>query len=154
MRLFGSLVRLCVVLLAAMLVAQARDVGDMSSTEITALQQCLADGGCYQGAIDGQASPALQAAIRACPSQDPIVRIETGMHVATLNRISVDEECHIAATASDDKTVRVWSLPEGKLLRTLRGSRRVIVGRAAPNKNGMGARGERRPNRKSSITEI
>ena len=83
MRLFGSLVRLCVVLLAAMLVAQARDVGDMSSTEITALQQCLADGGCYQGAIDGQASPALQAAIRACPSQDPIVRIETGMHVAT-----------------------------------------------------------------------
>jgi WD40 repeat protein len=73
------------------------------------------------------------------------------MHVATLNRISVDRECHIAATASDDKTVRVWSLPEGKLLRTLRGSRRVIVGRAAPNKNGMGARGERRPNRKSSI---
>ena len=35
-------------------------------------------------AIDGQSSPALQAAIKACPSQDPILRIETGMHVAQI----------------------------------------------------------------------
>ena len=120
MRLFGSLVRLCVVLLAATLAAQARDLGDMSSAEITALQQRLTDGGCYQGAIDGQASPALQDAIKACPSQDPILRIETGMHVAAIRRVGVDRACRIAATGSDDKTVRVWSLPDERLLRTLR----------------------------------
>ena len=84
MRLFRSLVRLCVVLLAATLAAQARDLDEMSGAEITALQQRLADGGCYQGAIDGQASPALQDAIKACPSQEPMLRIETGMHVAEI----------------------------------------------------------------------
>ena len=100
--------------------AKARDLGDMSSTEITALQQRLADGGCYQGAIDGQASPVLQDAIKACPSQDPVLRIETGMHVAEIRAIGVDRACRIAATGSPDKTVRVWSLPDGRLLRTLR----------------------------------
>jgi WD40 repeat protein len=120
MRLFGSLVRLCVVLLAATLAAQARDLGDMSSAEISALQQRLADGGCYQGTIDGKASPALQDAIKACPSQDPILRIETGMHVAGIGAMGVDRACRVAATASEDKTVRVWSLPDGRLLHTLR----------------------------------
>jgi WD40 repeat protein len=32
----------------------------------------------------------------------------------------VDQACRIAATASDDKTVRIWSLPDGRLLHTLR----------------------------------
>jgi hypothetical protein len=101
-------------------VLQARDLSDMSDAEIKALQQRLTDGGCYQGAIDGQASPALQDAIKACPSQDPILRIETGMHVAAIKRMGVDRACKIAATGSDDKTVRVWSLPDGNLLRSLR----------------------------------
>ena len=118
--MFGSLVRLCVVLLAATLAAQARDLGDMNSAEITALQQRLADGGCYQGAIDGQASPALQDAIKACPSQEPILRIETGMHTAIIQRVGVDGDCRLLATGSNDKTVRLWSLPEGRLLKTLR----------------------------------
>ena len=120
MRLFRSLVRLCVVLLAGTLAAQARDLNEMSGAEITALQQRLADGGCYQAAIDGQASPALQDATKACPSQEPMLRIETGMHVAAIQSIGVDRACRIAATGSDDKTVRVWSLPDGRLLRTLR----------------------------------
>ena len=98
----------------------AQHVASMSVTEMKALQQRLADGGCYQGAIDGQLSPALQDAIKACPSQDPILRIETGMHVVAISRIGVDRACKIAATGSDDKTVRVWSLPDGRLLRTLR----------------------------------
>jgi WD40 repeat protein len=120
MRLFRSILLLAIALLAAAPSAQSRDLSDMSSTDITALQQRLADGGCYQGAIDWQASPALQAAIKACPSQDPVLRIETGMHVASISRIGVDRSCHIAATGSADKTVRVWSLPDGRLLRTLR----------------------------------
>jgi hypothetical protein len=120
MRLFWLILPLATALLAAAPSAQSRDLGNMSSTEITALQQRLADGGCFQGAIDGQASPALQDAIKACPSQEPTLRIETGMHVAQIWRIGVDRPCRIAATGSDDKTVRVWSLPEGRLLRTLR----------------------------------
>ena len=42
------------------------------------------------------------------------------MHVAQISRIGVDRACGIAVTGSDDKTVRVWSLPDGRLLRTLR----------------------------------
>jgi WD40 repeat protein len=120
MRLFRSLVNFCAVLLAATLAAQARDLRDMSEAEITALQQRLSDGGCYQGAIDGQASSSLEAAIKACPSQDPILRIETGMHTGVIQRIGVDRQCRLLATGSWDKTVRLWSLPEGRLLRTLR----------------------------------
>jgi hypothetical protein len=51
---------------------------------------------------------------------DPILTIETGMHTAMINRIGVDRDCRLLATGSDDKTVRLWSLPEGKPLRTLR----------------------------------
>jgi WD40 repeat protein len=51
---------------------------------------------------------------------EPILRIETGQHGAMINRIDTDAENRIAVTASDDKTVRVWSLPEGRPLRVLR----------------------------------
>jgi hypothetical protein len=120
MRQFWQLLALCVAVFLAAPAARATDLANMSADEIKALQQRLTDGGCYQGAIDGQSSAALQAAIKACPSQDPELRIETGMHVAAIYSIGVDRACRIAATASDDKTVRVWSLPEGRLVRTLR----------------------------------
>jgi hypothetical protein len=100
--------------------APARDLAAMSGEEITVLQQRLTDAGCYTGAIDGKASEALAAAKKACPDQEPVLRIETGMHVATIYRIGVDAQCRIAATGSYDKTVRMWSLPDGKLLRVLR----------------------------------
>jgi len=120
MRQFCQLLILCVSVLAVGPAAHARDLSDMSGDEIKALQQRLFDGHCYQGAIDGQASAALQTAIKACPSQDPILRIETGMHIAPIKRIGVDRDCHFAVTGSDDKTARVWSLPQARLLRTLR----------------------------------
>jgi hypothetical protein len=52
----------------------------MSADEVNALEQRLTDGGCYKGAIDGKASEALDAAIKACPDQRPVLGIETGMH--------------------------------------------------------------------------
>ena len=70
--------------------------------------------------IDGQASAATAEAVKACPDQDPVLRIETGMHVASIKQIGVDAGCKVLATGSDDKTVRLWSLPEGRLLRTIR----------------------------------
>jgi WD40 repeat protein len=54
------------------------------------------------------------------PSREPILRIETGMHTATIKRIGVDAANRYLVTASDDKTVRVWELASGKLLRTIR----------------------------------
>ncbi|RKZ56601.1 MAG: hypothetical protein DRR08_21270 [Candidatus Parabeggiatoa sp. nov. 2] len=50
----------------------------------------------------------------------PILRIETGMHTAAIPRIDVDAQERYLVTGSEDKTVRVWSLPNGKLLRVLR----------------------------------
>lgn len=120
MRALAWILGLSLLIAVGALATQARDLSDMPSDEIAALQQRLTADGCYQDAIDGQASPALQNAIKACPSQDPILRIETGMHIAPIYRIGTDSACRIAATGSDDKTVRIWSLPDGRLLRTLR----------------------------------
>ena len=54
------------------------------------------------------------------PPQEPILRIDPGMHTAPIVRIGVDATCTLLATGSHDKTVRLWRLPEGKPLRTLR----------------------------------
>ena len=91
-----------------------------SREETLTLQKRLTDAGCYHGAIDGAPSAALDAAVKACPDQAPLLRIETGMHTAMIKRIGVDAACARIATASDDKTVRLWSLPDGKLQRTIR----------------------------------
>jgi WD40 repeat protein len=63
---------------------------------------------------DGPSRPSQQ------PQLDPILRIDPGMHTAMTKRIGVDAGCTLLATGSDDKTVMVWRLPEGKHLRTLR----------------------------------
>lgn len=100
--------------------AHAAELDTMGRSEIEALQRRLADATCYAGPIDGTLSDELAKAVAACPPQDPRLTIDTGMHVAMVNRIAVDRACRIAATASDDKTLRLWSLPDGNLLRTLR----------------------------------
>ena len=100
--------------------AAGLDPAQMTADEIKALEQRLTDAGCYKGAIDGTASGALDDAIKACPDQRPFLRIETGMHTAPIRRIGVDAACRLLATASEDKTVRLWSLPDGKLQRVMR----------------------------------
>jgi hypothetical protein len=50
----------------------------------------------------------------------PLLRLETGMHTATIWRIDVDATERYLASGSDDKTVRVWGLKDGRLLNTLR----------------------------------
>jgi hypothetical protein len=100
--------------------AAAQELAALKQEEVFALQQRLRDAGCYTATINGIVGPELAAAVKACPSQDPSLRIETGMHTATIRRIAVDAQCGLAATGSDDKTVRLWSLPAGQLLRTQR----------------------------------
>lgn len=57
---------------------------------------------------------------RKGPIQAPMLRVETGMHTASIREISVDDACSLIVTASNDKTVRLWSLPDLKLLRIFR----------------------------------
>src|SRR6266436_537267 len=70
--------------------------------------------------------PALLFAVVATPpataqlSEQPILVVDPGMHTAALKSVGVDAAGRLAVTGSDDKTVRVWSLADGKLLQTIR----------------------------------
>jgi len=50
----------------------------------------------------------------AAPPETPFIRIEAGGHAAPVNRLAVDATGSLLASASDDKTVRLWSLPGGE----------------------------------------
>ncbi len=54
------------------------------------------------------------------PTTEPILRIETGMHTAPIWRIGVDAAERFLLTASYDKTLRLWDLHTGDLLKTYR----------------------------------
>ncbi|HEY2092961.1 MAG TPA: caspase family protein [Thermoanaerobaculia bacterium] len=49
----------------------------------------------------------------------PSLRIETAMHTATISRIAADAGGRFVVTGSWDKTVRLWELRSGRLLRTI-----------------------------------
>jgi hypothetical protein len=57
---------------------------------------------------------------QALPPQQPQLIVDPGMHTAPIKHIGVDAACSLLATGSEDKTVRLWRLPQGKLLNTLR----------------------------------
>src|SRR5438046_1859224 len=60
------------------------------------------------------------AVAQTLPPQEPQLVIDPGMHTGPIRRIGVDAACSLLATGSHDKTVRLWRLPQGKLLNTLR----------------------------------
>src|SRR5215813_10658382 len=86
--------------------AAAADLTSMAPDDIRALQQRLTDAHCYSGPISGTASAAVADAMKACPMMDPILSIETGMHTAVIRKVSMDRDCKVMATGSDDKTAR------------------------------------------------
>lgn len=63
---------------------------------------------------------AFSASAQQPSVSDPILRVETGMHTAAIKRAAVDAVGQLLATASLDKTVRLWSLVTGDLIRILR----------------------------------
>jgi len=63
---------------------------------------------------------ALLFPLLALAAESPILRLETGMHTAKIYKIAVDAGERFLVTASDDKTARLWSLPEGRPLQVLR----------------------------------
>jgi WD40 repeat protein len=50
---------------------------------------------------------------------EPMLRIDAQGHIGEIRGIAIDSGDRFAVTASSDKTVRVWSLPDGKLQRTI-----------------------------------
>jgi DNA-binding beta-propeller fold protein YncE len=62
------------------------------------------------------ANPAAMAQL----SEQPMLVVEPGMHTAPIKSVDVDAAGRLAVTGSDDKTVRVWSLTDGKLSQTIR----------------------------------
>src|SRR5262245_34748830 len=61
----------------------------------------------------------LNSKIRAAENE-PILRIDPPMHAGVIMRIGISGDQQMLASGSVDKTVRLWSLPGGRLLRTLR----------------------------------
>jgi DNA-binding beta-propeller fold protein YncE len=59
-------------------------------------------------------------AARAQLYEQPVLVIDPGMHTAPIKDVGVDAAGRIAVTGGLDKTLRVWSLTEGALLRTIR----------------------------------
>jgi len=62
----------------------------------------------------------FQSIIAEPISTEPILRVNAGMHTAVIRKISVDKDNRLLATASTDKTAKIWELSTGKLLRTIR----------------------------------
>jgi WD40 repeat protein len=66
------------------------------------------------------------AALAQQPSADvglydrPVLVVDPGMHTAPIKRADADRAGQWAVTGSEDKTVRVWSLADGALVRTIR----------------------------------
>lgn len=54
------------------------------------------------------------------PPATPFIRINTEMHSAKIMDIAVDPAGKLLATASFDKTVKIWEAATGKIIRTIR----------------------------------
>jgi hypothetical protein len=52
--------------------------------------------------------------------EQPVLIIDPGLHTAPVHSVGVDAAGRLAVSGSQDRTVRVWSLADGKLLRTIR----------------------------------
>lgn len=65
--------------------------------------------------VHPQAAPAEER-----PSKEPILRIETGMHGARINRLALDPARRTLMSVGDDKTLRLWDLASGEGRRTVR----------------------------------
>ena len=88
------------------------------TSDISKVRQ-LIDSGCLSRDKANPSASDIAAASRSCPSIEPIFRVENGFNVAKINRISADKDCRIIATASEDKTARLFR-GDGTPLTTLR----------------------------------
>ena len=66
--------------------------------------------------LNARAADVLAAPI----SQEPVLRIEVGLHAGPINSLAADAQGRFLATVSYDKTLRLWSPQDGRLIRVLR----------------------------------
>ena len=64
--------------------------------------------------------PCLCSAQASEPPKEPVLRLETETHTSGIMKINVDRDGRYIATASTDKTARIWDARTGKLLKVLR----------------------------------
>ncbi|CAM2148451.1 putative EF-hand domain-containing protein [Pararobbsia alpina] len=57
--------------------------------------------------------------IESAVADQPYLAIDAGTHTAGLNSVAVDEASKLVASAADDRTVRIWSASDGRLLSTI-----------------------------------
>lgn len=68
----------------------------------------------------GLLAAAFGSPVAPAQTDTPILRIETGQHGGAITDIAIDRTRGLVLTGSDDKTLRVWSLGHGDLLRVMR----------------------------------
>jgi WD40 repeat protein len=71
----------------------------------------------------GRAAPAGLIEAPRAPTglyERPVLVFDPGVHTAPIRRADVDADGRFAVTGSYDRTVRIWSVADGKLLRTIR----------------------------------
>lgn len=73
-----------------------------------------------RGSVAALAAATATLCSAAEPPAEPILRIETGMHAATVRRVIYEPVHDRLVTTGDDRTVRMWQLPEGRLWNVLR----------------------------------
>jgi WD40 repeat protein len=76
----------------------------------------LTKAACTAGAVAG----ALFLLGQSASAAEPLLQLNPGGHWAPIRRIAASPSLGLVATASDDKTARVWSLETGRLLQVLR----------------------------------
>ena len=54
------------------------------------------------------------------PPQRPFLVVDAGMHTGAIRKFDVSADGSLIATASEDKTARLWSVPGKRLLKTFR----------------------------------
>jgi WD40 repeat protein len=71
----------------------------------------------------------------------PVLAIDPDMHTSRICSVAADSDGRWAVTGSDDKIVRIWSLNDGALIRTIRlpAGREILVRSAEPEDGPLGA---------------
>ena len=62
---------------------------------------------------------------QSLPDVPPLLRLETGGHMARIQSVVFIDEGQQLVSAGDDKTVRIWNVPSGELRRTFRSFQEV-----------------------------
>lgn len=50
----------------------------------------------------------------------PILSVEAGTHTAMINRMGIDPKGNFLITPSDDRTLRMWNMRNGELMKVFR----------------------------------